>query len=132
MVQMNELCGTTLIHAYSRADKIQDGGLIDVSEPARQLGIVYPVAITSAVWMGAIQEIDGDKPFDIRTRGALWRCLSMLASVARNSTTNDHKLLFTVPLADKQGNIENVQLKAIIGPGDNLEAVITIMEPEED
>ncbi|MEK5400237.1 DUF6573 family protein [Paenibacillus sp. FSL K6-2859] len=129
---MNKLFGTTQIHAYSRADKIQDGGLIDVSEPARQLGIVYPVGITSAVWTGVIQDIDGDKPFDIRTHGALWRCLSMLASAAKNPTTNDRELLFFVPLANKQGNMENVQLKAIIGPGDNLEAVITIMEPEED
>lgn len=129
---MNELCSATLIHTYTRADKIQDGGLIDVSEPARQLGIIYPVAITSAVWMGAIQEIDGEKPFDNKLRGALWKCLSMLASAARNSTTNDHELLFSVPLADKQGSIEIVQLKAIIGPGNNLEAVITIMEPEED
>ncbi len=129
---MNKLSGTTLIHAYSRADMIQDGGLIDVSGPARQLGIIYPVAITSAVWSEAIQEIDGEKAFDVRTRGALWSCLSMLAAVAKNSTTNDHELLFTIPLADKQGNIENIQLKAIIGPGDNMEAVITIMEPEEE
>lgn len=129
---MNEHYNTVLIDRYSRADMIEDGGLIDVSGPARLLGILYPVALTSAVWIGVIQEIDGDKPFDINTRGALWRCLSMFTSAAGNSTTNDHELLFFVPLADKWGNINNVQLKAIIGPGDNLEAVITIMEPEEE
>jgi hypothetical protein len=33
-----------LIHSYSRAQAIADGVLIDVSETAKEVGIVFPVA----------------------------------------------------------------------------------------
>jgi hypothetical protein len=39
-----------LIHAYTRAEAIADGALIDVSAVARKAGIRYPVALTAAVW----------------------------------------------------------------------------------
>ena len=39
-----------LIHSYSRAQAIEDGVLIDVSTVAREAGITYPVALTSAAW----------------------------------------------------------------------------------
>jgi hypothetical protein len=38
------------IHAYTRADAIRDGVLIDVSAVAREAGIRYPVALTRAAW----------------------------------------------------------------------------------
>jgi hypothetical protein len=39
-----------LIHAYTRADAIRDGVLIDVSAVAREAGFKFPVALTAAVW----------------------------------------------------------------------------------
>ncbi len=39
-----------LIHRYTRANAIADGALIDVSAVAREAGITYPVALTSAAW----------------------------------------------------------------------------------
>src|SRR5262249_57157129 len=39
-----------LIHRYSRADALRDGGLVDVSETAREADIRYPVALTRAAW----------------------------------------------------------------------------------
>jgi hypothetical protein len=39
-----------LIHSYSRAQAIEDGVLIDVSQAAKEAGIRYPVALTWAVW----------------------------------------------------------------------------------
>jgi hypothetical protein len=39
-----------LIHAYTRADAVRDGALIDVSATARETGIHGPVALTAAAW----------------------------------------------------------------------------------
>ena len=42
-----------LIHSYSRAQAIEDGVLVDVSETAREAGFTVPVAITRAAWRTA-------------------------------------------------------------------------------
>jgi hypothetical protein len=39
-----------VIHAYSRANAIEDGVLIDVSSVAKEAGFKIPVAVTSGVW----------------------------------------------------------------------------------
>ena len=38
------------IFAYTRAQAIEDGILVDVSETAREAGFRIPVAITRTVW----------------------------------------------------------------------------------
>jgi hypothetical protein len=39
-----------VIDAYSRAQALADGVLADVSPVAREAGIIFPVALTRAVW----------------------------------------------------------------------------------
>jgi hypothetical protein len=39
-----------VISAYSRAQAIDDGVLVDVTQPARETGFRHPVALTRAVW----------------------------------------------------------------------------------
>ena len=39
-----------VIYQYTRAQAIEDGVLIDVSETAREAGITFPTAVTAAVW----------------------------------------------------------------------------------
>lgn len=39
-----------LVHAYTRAQALADGMLVDVSEVAREAGFKVPVALTAAVW----------------------------------------------------------------------------------
>src|SRR3989339_1163730 len=39
-----------VVYAYSRAQAIEDGILIDVSDAGKEVGIILPVAVTSAVW----------------------------------------------------------------------------------
>ena len=43
-----------VISAYTRAQAIEDGILVDVSETAREAGIRYPVALTRAVWESCV------------------------------------------------------------------------------
>ena len=43
-----------LIHSYTRKQAIEDGGLIDVSEMAKEAGFKFPVATTNTVWTDLI------------------------------------------------------------------------------
>ena len=38
------------ISIYTRAQAIEDGVLVDVSESAREAGFKFPVAVTRTVW----------------------------------------------------------------------------------
>ena len=64
-----------LIHAYSRADAIRDGVLIDVSQTAREAGFAYPVALTRAVWERCVTVPPGVMGQD--EGGRLWDVLAM-------------------------------------------------------
>jgi hypothetical protein len=44
-----------LIHVYTRAQAIEDGQLVDVSEWARRAGFCIPVAVTRTVWGQCIE-----------------------------------------------------------------------------
>lgn len=39
-----------LIHSYTRAQAIDDGVLLDVSNIAKEAGVKYPTALTHVVW----------------------------------------------------------------------------------
>ena len=39
-----------LLYAYTRAQALADGVLVDVTTTAQEAGIKYPVALTRAVW----------------------------------------------------------------------------------
>jgi len=44
------LAAWLIIHSYTRTQAIQDGVLIDLTDWARELGFLVPVACTAAVW----------------------------------------------------------------------------------
>ncbi len=48
-----------LIYAYTRAQAIADGVLIDVSAFAAEAGFKYPVALTSAAWANCVAVPEG-------------------------------------------------------------------------
>jgi len=51
--------------------------------------------------------------------------------VLRANARNEDTVLFDVSVAES-GKLKTVHLKALIGPGDTVEPVITIMLPGED
>lgn len=117
------------IHEYSRAQAIEDGVLVDVSETARQAGIRVPTAVTEAVWEQFVKVPQGVEYQD--EQGRLWDVIWMF--VAQAQPGND---LVLYPLHVKNDNKPGmgplVTLKAVIGPGDDGRPVITIMLPDED
>jgi hypothetical protein len=120
-----------LIHAYTRADAIADGTLIDVSATAREAGIRYPVALTRAVWERCVAIPPGVLYQD--ESGRLWDVLWLLACAVRRGA-DSRVVHFGVHVRNdnRERTPPLVRLKAICGPGDDGEPVITVMEPDED
>lgn len=117
-----------VIYTYTRRQAIEDGVLIDVSNLARQAGYKWPVALTSTLYNTYIKpkkNLDGQS--DI---GRLWDVLNVLRLKAQNSSGS--VVLFKVSFLMEIDSLEEIKLKAIAGPGDEGETVITIMTPEED
>jgi len=120
-----------IIHAYTRAQAIDDGVLVDVSEVAREAGFTMPVAVTSGVYAKCIEVPESTTGQDIQ--GRLWDVLTMLRHAIRSSKCSGSSLDFEL-LVKQSDNApaELLKLNSVCGPGDNAEPVITIMLPGED
>ena len=128
----NPFEGVPVIFAYTRKQAIEDGVLIDISEWAQETGFVIPVACTHAVWHGYIVPPPGTKELGQSERGRGHDVLWMLFLAIRSHKSSQEQLLFEVIFLQAPDRQQTVQLKAIIGPGDEGEPVLTIMEPTED
>ena len=120
-----------IIYAYTRAQAIEDGVLIDVSSVAKEAGIKFPVALTSTVWGEYVEVPEGVSCQD--ERGRLWDILWMLrCNARRGGDTLFFKLYVRNHNRERLNSRDLVTLKAVCGPGDTPEPVITIMLPDED
>ena len=122
-----------IIHSYSRAEAIEDGMLVDMTEWASSDkgfigGFKIPVAVTAAVWADieaipkrcrGIQDIRG------RAHDVLWMC-----SLAARRGGSELRFAVKMNVAGTRRQLH--VYKAICGPGDDAMPVITIMQPNED
>lgn len=127
---------TDMIHSYSRAEAIEDGQLIDVSERAREAGFVVPVAISVAAWHQLVAWNEKAAPHGSLQDevGRLWDVLSLGAIIAKmHRDSSRFEYVVRVMEVAEHGLIV-VPKRAVItiGPGDHAEPVITITLPEED
>jgi hypothetical protein len=120
-----------LIHRYTRAQAVEDGVLIDVSTVAREVGITYPVALTRAAWGRCVTVPPGVECQD--EAGRLWDVLFLLACAIRRSDGGP-EVRFGVHVRNdnRERTPPLVRLKALCGPGDAGEPVVTVMLPDED
>ncbi len=118
-----------VISTYSRAQAIEDGALVDVSELARDAGFRVSVAITAALH-GLLSDIPTGSGEDYT--GRLWDVLWMASLAARRGANSD-RVHFEV-IVNQPGKPRGalVKLWSQIGPGDTWEPVITIMLEGED
>ena len=119
---------TDIIYSYTRKQAIEDGVLVDVSEIAKEAGFKWSVAITSALWNEYIvpaSELAGQSD-----TGRLWDVLNILRYEARKQ--NESEILFSVYFQMENNKKQLVKLKAVAGPGDDGEGIITVMMPNED
>ena len=130
---LTELFGEP-ISVYTRKQAIEDGTLIDVSSTAKEAGIKFSTAVTAAVWHRCVAVPAGCEGLQDEA-GRLWDVLHMLRDAIQRSDGGSlirymlHVVLGPAWL-DKLPPL--IALKAVCGPGDDAEPVITIMLPEED
>ena len=117
-----------VISTYTRAEAIEDGTLMDVSDLAREAGFRYPVAVTAAVYYEYLTPPAEATGQDIV--GRTWDMLTVLR--VRAQQTDSDRLCFTVLFEMKDGDpLRSVEFKSVCGPGDAGEPVITVMLPSE-
>jgi len=127
-----------IIFTYTRADALRDGVLVELPEDlCRNAGIVVSVAVTRAIWDEYISPEYLSELADQDVPGRIWDLLWMFSCAARKSRKTSIVLFKTefVILDDENRARSSRTLatfKAICGPGDEGEPVITIMLPEED
>jgi hypothetical protein len=120
-----------LIHGYSRADALRDGVLVDATATAAEAGFRYPVALTRAAWERCVAVPPGVTCQD--EAGRLFDVVWLLAcAIRRGSVGVEVRFAVRVRNDNREGTPPLVQLKAVCGPGDCAEPVITIMLPGED
>ena len=124
--------GAEIIYAYTRAQAVEDGVLVDVSEMAREVGIKWPVALTATVYGKYVEVPEGVTGQD--ETGRLWDILWMFRCAA--SRCHGDTLYFQLYVRnhnqDRLDRRDLVTLKAVSGPGDDSEPVLTVMLPYED
>ena len=106
---IHELFGP-VISSYSRAQAIEDGVLVDITEQARQQRFVFPMAMTSALW-------------DKCTVENLRHVLTQLHQEIKSAVPDCDQLKFA---------ILGFTIKCVVGPGDDPRPVITLMLEDED
>lgn len=126
-----------VIYAYTRAQAIADGVLVDVSQTAREAGFRWPVAMTRTAWEDCVAWSVDDSRRQVHQdeSGRLWDVLWMAMNAMRRSSGAASQTLYQlyrVPRDGKCNEAQLVTLKLVAGPGDAGEPVITIMLPQED
>jgi hypothetical protein len=138
------------IYAYTRAQAIEDGVLVDLTTATddqgqllcQQAGFKVPVAITRAAWAkvieaggawktdgdGEVLELKGGQSLTGRLLDLLW----MMRTACGQSRDNDRVHFQVLVDVKGDGHQETVRLWALCGPGDQTEPVITVMLEGED
>jgi len=114
-----------IISSYSRAQAIEDGVLVDLTEKAKGY-FKFPVAFTSTLW-SVVEKAVANEKYCNDIEGVLhdifWQ--------AKVKATSDPVIRFAVIITGA-GRSKVFALKYICGPGDTPEPVLTFMMGDED
>jgi len=120
-----------VVYAYSRAQAILDGVLVDVTETAREIGFRIHTVVTDHLFHGYVEVPAGLDGEGQSVTGRL-HDLMVLALFAARRAVNTDRVTFKADFLMAPGRKETVEVIAHIGPGDHGEPVLTIMLPEDD
>jgi hypothetical protein len=138
-----------IISAYTRADALEDGQQVDVSQLAREAGFRFPVYMTLAAYNATVaaggrwvDREDGDGqdlelPCGQDSKGRLWDVLNVLLfSIRRARGTGSSRIEYKVSVYGYDGTHRrhDVELVSVCGPtdADDPAPALTIMLPNED
>jgi hypothetical protein len=126
--------GAELAHAYTRAQAIKDGVLVDLSDSplVREAGFRLPLAMTAAAYARAVALTPAARRAGNDADGRLWDVLWVLRQAVRRTTPGEREVRFTVYAVVDRVRPTPVRLKCLCGPGDAGEPVLTVMLPAED
>ena len=131
--------GAAIISSYTRAEAIEDGVLVYVSEWAKEVGLKWPTVVTRRVWDECIGLPDPLTPalenHGQSERGrahdvlqlAVW---AIKATLKKNQ--NAETAHYQVNVVGEHGRRRLHSLYIHVGPGDEGEPVFTIMVVGED
>jgi hypothetical protein len=112
------------IYSYTRAQAIEDGVLVDLSQvDSIKEHWKLPVACTSTVWATieeALKRVDQDV-------SGICHDISTMAKLSLRGAAKSDQINFKVIIAGRTH-----ELKLHIGPGDTAAPVLTLMLPNED
>ncbi len=130
-----------VIYAYTRAQALADGVLVDVSAMAKEAGFRYPTAITADLHAALTPNLR-ERSFGQSFEGRLWDVL-FIASLAARRTVWGSQAVFSIsqsvcPTSRGRLHRRTLHLWIVIGPGDPgngpnsmPEPVVTIGFPED-
>ena len=120
-----------LIHVYTRARAIADSALVDVSATAHEAGFLIPVALTATVHAD-VNDLSGRYVTAGQdARGRLWDLLFLARlNAAKPENTDTSEFVFELHMPVGEG--QKYSAKAMIGPGDDEQPVLTLLLPTED
>ena len=121
-----------VVYAYTRAQALADGFQVEVTETAKEAGILFPVFLTRAVYDAFVTVPPGVAGQD--EAGRLWDILHMLRFAIYKAQPDQDRLYFALYVRNDNRRPRLVKLIAICGPIDIAEPApgITIMLPEEE
>jgi hypothetical protein len=126
------------ISSYTRAQALEDGDLVDVTQIAAEAGFAVSVALTRATWQDCVAWSDTDTARQTYqdVDGRLWDVVWMAAdAVKRSPDTSDKEPLYfrlhRVPRRGRGRLPRLTMLKLLAGAGDEGEPVMTILLPNE-
>lgn len=135
----DELPEDVIIFRYTRKQAIEDGVLVELTPWAKELGFVVPVACTCGLWETCIVPPEATKEHGQSERGrahdVLWMLLCAIRGLGKAETEHAGRqsiVHFDVIFLMAPDQQQTVRLKAICGPGDQGEPVLTILLPHED
>lgn len=118
------------IDSYSRAQAIEDGFLIDVSEWAKASGFKFPAAFADSLYNSIEESAKGPGQ---SVRGIAMDIFSMLLLKVKLTGGRESTIKFEVLIWDVTKRKPVLEkLKAVVGPGDTPAPVITISFRGED
>ena len=121
-----------MIYAYTRAQALDEGTLVDVSDLARDAGFKVPVALTAKVWNDCVAWDQSREVAPQDETGRLWDVLTMAHMAARGRPDTDCLTFSVLRIGSGRLRPSRVTLALVIGPGDHGEPAITIIQPTEE
>jgi hypothetical protein len=122
------------VSTTARAQALADGALVDVSQMAKETGVHYPVALTRTVWDKYVVPDERSRVLGHSEERRLWDILRMFRweiGVGQPTKAGGVEVLLDLYFVMQGSKWEPVTLKAILGPDDDWEPVITILMPDE-